>query len=88
MENKNLLFLGTEWGLFISIDGGENWARFDNNVPRVGIRDMVIHPTENALVMGTHGRGVIILDDITPLRQLTNEILSKKFHFFDVPPMS
>lgn len=84
--NPNLLFLGTEFGLYISIDAGTSWSRFENNVPKVGVRDMIVHPTEDALVLGTHGRGVIILDDISPLRQLTDEVLAKKFHFFTSGP--
>ena len=86
LENENLLFLGTEFGLFISVDGGAGWAHFTNNMPRVGVRDMVIHPRENALVMGTHGRGVVILDDITPLRQISDEVLAEKVHFFEIKP--
>ncbi|MEE9118363.1 MAG: glycosyl hydrolase, partial [Calditrichia bacterium] len=73
--NPNLLFLGTEYGLYISIDGGNQWVRFKGKVPKVPIYEMVIHPNENDLVMGTHGRGVLILDDITPLRQLTDEVI-------------
>ncbi len=86
LENPDLIFLGTEFGLYISIDGGRNWSRFKNNVPKVAIRDMVIHPRENSLVMATHGRGVIILDDISPMRELTPEIISKKIHFFSTEP--
>ncbi|MGB0523606.1 MAG: WD40/YVTN/BNR-like repeat-containing protein [Flammeovirgaceae bacterium] len=86
LVNPNLLFLGTEWGLYISIDGGANWSQFTNNMPKVGVRDMVIHPREHALVMGTHGRGVIILDDLTALRQITAEVLAKPFHIFKVQP--
>ena len=72
--NPDLLFLGTEFGLYISLDGGRSWAPFRNNVPQVGIRDMVIHPTESDLVMATHGRGVIILDDLEALRQLGSSL--------------
>jgi len=86
LVNENLLFLGTEFGLYVSIDGGETWSRFTNNLPKVGVRDMVIHPRDHALVMGTHGRGAIIIDDITPLRQATEEVFAKKIHFFDVKP--
>jgi len=86
LENPDLLYLGTEFGLYISLDGGKGWARFDNNVPRVGIRDMIIHPHENSLVMGTHGRGVIIIDDLMPLRQINREVLAKKVHFFETEP--
>ncbi len=69
-EQPNLLYLGTEFGLYLSLDGGKSWAPFRNQVPLVGIRDMVIHPTEGDLILGTHGRGVIILDDLEALRQL------------------
>ncbi len=86
LVNPNLLFLGTEFGLYISADGGERWSRFKNNMPKVGVRDMVIHPRDHALVMGAHGRGVIILDDITPLRQMTAEIAEQKLHFFATEP--
>ena len=86
LVNPNLLFLGTEFGLYISVDAGANWARFENNVPKVGVRDMVIHPRDHALVMGTHGRGAIILDDITPLRQIKPEILGEKVAFLETEP--
>ncbi len=73
--NPELLFLGTEMGLFISLDGGQLWARFKENLPRVSVRDLVVHPTQHDLILGTHGRGVYIIDDITPLRHLTPQIL-------------
>lgn len=78
LVNPNLLFLGTEFGLFISVDAGKSWAHFTNNLPQAGIRDMVIHPRDHDLVMATHGRGIIILDDIEALRQLSPEIASNK----------
>ena len=84
--NPNLIFLGTEFGLYLTIDGGTTWSRFENNMPKVGVRDMVIHKRDNSLVMGTHGRGVIIIDDISPMRQINDEILAKKVHFFDTKP--
>ena len=73
--NPDLLFLGTEMGLFISIDGGQQWVQFTGNMPNVSVRDMVIHPRESDLVLATHGRGIMIIDDITPLRYLTSEVL-------------
>lgn len=73
--NPTLLFLGTEFGLFISIDQGKNWIRFPGNIPPVAIMDMMIHPIENDLIMATHGRGIFILDDITPLRGLNSQVL-------------
>ena len=75
--NKNLLFVGTEMGLFMSIDGGESWVRMKNNIPEYAlVRDLVIHPETNDLVIATHGRGIYILDDISPLRELSNELLN------------
>lgn len=84
--NPDLLFLGTEHGLYITIDGGKNWSKFTNNMPGVAVHFIDLHKKTNDLVMGTHGRGVIILDDISPLRQITQSVLSKNVHFFDVKP--
>jgi photosystem II stability/assembly factor-like uncharacterized protein len=85
-KNENLLFLGTEKGLYITIDGGANWSHFTNNMPSVAVHFMDINKKTNSLVMATHGRGVIILDDITPLRQINQEVLAKDVHFFDLKP--
>ena len=82
----NLLFLGTEFGLYVSLDSGTSWKRFDNNLPKVGIRAMAIHPRDHALVMGTHGRGVYIIDNIQPLREINAEVAGKELHFFDQGP--
>jgi len=84
--NPNLLFLGTDYGLYISVDGGGQWVRFKGNTPKVPIYEMVIHPTENDLVIGTHGRGVLIIDDITPLRLLTNEVIESDVTIFPTEP--
>jgi photosystem II stability/assembly factor-like uncharacterized protein len=86
LVTPNLLFLGTEFGLFISVDGGTEWAQMKGNLPNVSVMDLVIHPREHDLVLGTHGRGIIILDDITPLRQLTAEILDSELVFLDSRP--
>lgn len=87
LVNPNLLFLGTEFGLYISVDGGASWARFKNNMPKVGVRDMVIHPREHDLVLGTHGRGVIILDELEALRQIQPEVVaSKELTFMKTEP--
>ncbi|WP_136668638.1 hypothetical protein [Flavobacterium sp. H122] len=85
-KNENLLFLGTEKGLYITIDGGENWSKFTNNMPSVAVHYMDLHPITNDLVMGTHGRGIIILDDISVLRQIKQEVLEKNVHFFETKP--
>ncbi len=86
LEADNVLFLGTEFGLYISLSGGATWKRFKNNLPKVGVRAMVIHPREHSLVMGTHGRGVYVIDDIRPIRQITPDIVDKTLHFFEQEP--
>jgi len=75
LVNPNLLFVGTEFGLYITLDGGTNWARFVGNLPKVAVHDIAIHPRDDDLILATHGRGVYIIDDITPLRQLTSGTL-------------
>ncbi len=86
LVNPNLLFLGTELGLFISLDSGLNWARFSGGVPRVSVRDIAIHPREHDVILATHGRGILIIDDITPIRQLTEDILAAKVALLDARP--
>ena len=68
--NPDLLFLGTELGLYITINGGKKWSKFTNKVPPVAIHFIALQKQTNDLVLGTHGRGVIIIDDISPLRSL------------------
>jgi photosystem II stability/assembly factor-like uncharacterized protein len=81
---KNLLFLGTEFGLYFSFDQGKEWTRWTSGLPTVPVRDMVIHPLDNDLVIGTHGRSVYILDDIQPLREINDSIKTKRLHLFQV----
>ncbi len=84
--NEDLLFLGTEFGLYITLDGGVSWNKFSNNMPSVAVHSVELQKATNDLVMGTHGRGVIIIDDISPLRELTKEVLDAKVHFFKNNP--
>jgi photosystem II stability/assembly factor-like uncharacterized protein len=84
--NENLLFLGTEFGLYITINGGTSWYKFTNNFPSVNVHFIELHKKTNDLVVATHGRGIIILDDISPLRQLTDETMNKELHFFTTKP--
>jgi hypothetical protein len=84
--NPDLVFLGTEMGLFISNDHGSTWVRFKNKVPQTGVYDLAFQERENDLVIATHGRGIIIIDDITPLRHLTPEIMDQEFAFLPVRP--
>lgn len=71
--NPDLLFLGTETGLYLSINGGNVWSRFTGNLPKVSVRDLAFQPRENDLVIATHGRGIFIIDDLTPLQRLTTD---------------
>jgi photosystem II stability/assembly factor-like uncharacterized protein len=85
--NSKLLFLGTEFGLWISLDGGNHWAQYKGHqFPMVAVRDIVVHPRESDLVVATHGRGIWIVDDITPLRKLTPEVMSEEAVFIQAKP--
>lgn len=78
LVSKDLLFLGTEMGLYTSIDGGNNWLQMKGHIPEYAlVRDMTIEPRTNDLVVGTHGRGVLIVDDISPLRKINAELLNQ-----------
>ncbi len=88
IKNKDLLFLGTERGLFATLDGGENWFRMKNHIPDYTlVRDIQIEPSTNDLVIATHGRGIMILDNITPIRSLTKKIIDQDVYFFDLKPL-
>jgi len=83
-----LLFVGTEFGLFVSLDGGDRWMPWKHGIPAVPVRDLMVHPRDHDLVIATHGRGVFILDDIRPLRALASEptLSAEIVHVFDPPP--
>ncbi len=83
-RNEDLLYLGTEFGLFVSFDDGENWMKWTQGVPTVPVRDMVIQKREDDLVLGTHGRAAIVLDNIAPLRKF-QDVIQKDFEVFDIP---
>jgi photosystem II stability/assembly factor-like uncharacterized protein len=85
-RNQNLLFAGTEYGLFVSLDRGKRWQEFKNNLPRVPVFDIQIHPRDNDLILATHGRSIWILDDIAAVEQMTDQVLTKDIHLFDVRP--
>ena len=86
LVNPGLLFLGTEFGLYLSVDGGLGWSQFTGNLPNVPVMDMVIHPREHDLVLATHGRGIMVIDDITPLRHLSAEALEQEVAFLPSRP--
>jgi len=86
-EEKNLLFLGTDDGLYVSIDAGKNWLKWTNGFPTVSVKDLVIQPRENDLVIGTFGRAAWVLDDIRPLREIAknNSVLDQDIKLFQAP---
>ena len=84
-RNPNLLFVGTNRSVHVSLDGGSHWTRMQNDMPTVGIQDLLIHPRESDLIVGTHGRGFFIAD-ISPLQELTSDVLSRDAHLFRIEP--
>jgi hypothetical protein len=85
-KNKDLLYVGTEFGLFVSLDAGKSWQKFMNNYPTVRTDDIVVHPRENDLIVASHGRSVWIADDITPLQQFTQAVRDSDATLFDIRP--
>jgi hypothetical protein len=83
--NPNVLVAGLEMGVFASFDRGAHWTTLDTNLPPVPVYDLVYQERENALVLGTHGRGIWILDHAEPLAQITSELLGGRGYLFPVP---
>lgn len=84
----NLLFLGTEFGLYVSTDFGKNWTKWKRDFPTVSTTDLIIHPRENDLVIGTFGRSIYIIDNIAPLREIAkfgNKFFETDLKLFDIP---
>ena len=86
--NPDLLFLGTEFGLRVSLDRGQTWTEGPSRVPAVPIRDLLVHPRDGDLVLGTHGRALLVVDDVGPLRELASDpaIRESAVHAFTPPP--
>ncbi len=82
-RNPNLLFVGTEFGLFASTDRGGSWTQLKHNLPTVPVDDILIHPRENDLILGTHGRSIWVMDDITPIEQMNETVLNSGIYLFD-----
>ncbi|HLA91907.1 MAG TPA: hypothetical protein VJL28_15880, partial [Gemmatimonadaceae bacterium] len=85
-KNRNLLYVGTEFGLYVSLDAGARWQKFMNNYPTVRTDDILVHPRDGDLIIATHGRSIWIADDITPLQQLTPQVQTQDAYLFDVRP--
>jgi photosystem II stability/assembly factor-like uncharacterized protein len=81
--NRQLLFAGTEFGLFVSLDRGSTWQRFGRGLPPAAVHDLAIHPRDRELVVATHGRGLFVVD-VAPLQEMTPRVLSSPLHLFNV----
>jgi photosystem II stability/assembly factor-like uncharacterized protein len=84
-KNSGLLFVGTDMGIHVSIDDGKTWVSMRNNMPTNAVHDLLVHPRENDLVAGTHGRGIFIMD-VSPLQELDEGVLAEDVHLFAVKP--
>jgi photosystem II stability/assembly factor-like uncharacterized protein len=85
-RNRNLLFLGTEYAIYVSMDAGKSWKPLMQGMPTVRVDDLIIHPRERDLIAGTHGRSIWILDDISALEQMTDQTMTAGSALFDVRP--
>lgn len=83
-ENKDLLFAGTEFGVFFTTDGGKNWVQLKSGLPTIAIRDIAIQKRENDLVLASFGRGFYVLDDYSPLREISTETLEEEAKIFPI----
>ncbi|MBK8646636.1 MAG: hypothetical protein IPN16_08885 [Gemmatimonadetes bacterium] len=82
-KNPNLLYAGTEFGLYVSWTGGTSWTRLRlKNLPSVAIHEVLVHPRDNDLVLATHGRAIWVLDDATPVQQMSAQVAAKASHLF------
>jgi hypothetical protein len=84
-KNKDILYVGTDLGVYVSVNGGAQWHVLANNIPTTFVHDLVIHPRDSILAAATHGRGMYAMD-VSHLQQLTKEILAKKMHLFEILP--
>jgi photosystem II stability/assembly factor-like uncharacterized protein len=84
--NRNLVFIGTEFGFFISLDGAKTFTPLMNNLPATKSDDVLVHPRDQDAVLATHGRGFYVLDDITALQQLSDDVLAKPEYLFRPRP--
>jgi photosystem II stability/assembly factor-like uncharacterized protein len=82
VKNANLLFLGNEFGVWVSLNRGVTWSRLNNNLPTVAVHELAIHPTAGEMVAATHGRSLWVLD-VTPLRQMTADVLTASAHLYE-----
>jgi photosystem II stability/assembly factor-like uncharacterized protein len=86
-RNRNLLFAGLEFGLHASLDGGRSWFSLRNDMPTASVQDILIHPVRHDLIIGTHGAGIWILDDIAPLEEMNDRVLDSDLFLFSPRPV-
>src|SRR5690606_28925455 len=85
-RNPDVLWLGSELGMFVTIDGGAHWVELKNNMPTLPFNDLRIHPRDNDLVLASHGRGIWILDQVNAIQELTPQVLASSAHLFTIQP--
>jgi photosystem II stability/assembly factor-like uncharacterized protein len=86
-KNPSLLYAGTELGLYASYNGGSSWVPLNlKNLPNVSVHDIVVHPRDNDLILGTHGRSIVVFDDATPIQKMSASIAAESAHLFEVRP--
>ncbi len=85
LKNPNLLFVGNDTGVFVSIDRGASWVKMNNGIPNIPVKDLLVHPRENDLVLGTYGRGLYITN-IAPLQEMNGAMLGEEIHMFGIKP--
>ena len=84
---ENILYVGTDLGVYVSIDKGKTWNTLHNNIPTTFVHDVIVHPRDNILVAGTHGRGVFTMD-VNILQKIDEDIIQEEVHIFDIEPVS
>jgi hypothetical protein len=84
-KNKNILYVGTDLGVYVSVNGGEYWHVLAKDLPATYVHDLVIHPRDSIMAAATHGRGMYAMD-VSYLQQLTGEVLAKPVHLFEILP--
>ncbi len=85
-RNPNLLFVGNDTGVFVSIDRGGHWVKMNNNMPNVPVHDLLVHPRENDLILGTYGRGLYVTN-IEPLQEMNDAMMAEDVHMFQIKPV-
>ena len=85
-RNPDLLYLGTELGMFLSPDAGSHWVEIRSGLPTAAVNDLAVHPRDNDLILGTHGRGIWILDQVNALQELTPQVMASAVHAFSTEP--